>query len=106
MAKNSVNTSELSFMMQSGKKKFRHESLQDNNMLADMLRSVADGLKSGELTFSDENGDIIMQPDGLMHFKLRAQKKNGHNQFAFEVSWQDPFVVEDKEPQIKVIAGD
>ncbi len=51
--------------MSQDKNNFRHESLQDAKTIRDILQSITKGLANGKLTFSDEDGEITLQPEGL-----------------------------------------
>lgn len=82
--------------MQSTKNVFRHESLEDTKSITKLLKAVTEGLESGKLVFSDDESEITLQPDGLLHLKLSASKEEGRNKFSVRVSWQDPSDVESK----------
>ncbi len=74
--------------MKQVKKSFRHESLQDTKTLQTILNAVTKGLAKGKLTFSDEEGEIIFQPEGLMRLKLSASQDGYRQSFNLKVSWE------------------
>ncbi|XOV78283.1 MAG: amphi-Trp domain-containing protein [Aestuariibacter sp.] len=76
--------------MQSSKNVFRHESLEDKKSISEVLAAITKALESGELTFSDDESDITLHPQGLMHLKVSASKEDGRNKFSLRVSWQEP----------------
>ena len=61
--------------MRHGKTSFRHESLQDSKTIRNILKSISNGLSEGKLTFSDDEDEIIMEPEGLLNLKLTATQE-------------------------------
>ena len=74
--------------MRNGKKSFRHQSLQDEKTIQDILKSIASGLAKGKITFSDEDEKIVMRPEGLLDLKLTATQEENRNRFNIRISWQ------------------
>ncbi|PID43363.1 MAG: amphi-Trp domain-containing protein [Gammaproteobacteria bacterium] len=73
--------------MAEGKNGFRHESLQDAKKVKAILESLAKGLAKGSLTFSDEDGEIVLEPRGLLNLKLTARKDEARHKLNIRVSW-------------------
>ena len=69
--------------------RFRHDSLQDTDTIQQLLKALTKGLARGKLTFSDDDGEIIMRPRGLLDLKLTASKVDGRNRVAVRITWQD-----------------
>ena len=84
--------------MRTREKSFRHESLQDGKSIRDLLRSITKGLADGRLVFSDEDGEIVMEPKGLLHTKLTVSKEESRNRINLRITWQaeDSSVKKDK----------
>jgi len=74
--------------MSQQKNTFRHESLHDRKTIQSLLRAIGKGLEKGELTFSDEDGEIVLHPKGLMNLKVTASQEGVKNRVTFRVSWQ------------------
>ena len=74
--------------MRNGKRSFRHQSLQDEKTIQDILKSIASGLAKGKITFSDEDEEIVMRPEGLLDLKLTATQEENRNRFNIRISWQ------------------
>jgi len=70
------------------KNSFKHESLQDRSSIQDILKAVTKGIAKGELTFDDDEGEIVMQPNGLMTLKVNARQEDGHNRLDIRIRWQ------------------
>jgi len=74
--------------MRNGKRSFRHQSLQDEKTIQDILKSIANGLAKGKITFSDEDEKIVMRPEGLLDLKVTATQEENRNRFNIRISWQ------------------
>ena len=74
--------------MRNGKRSFRHQSLQDEKTIQEILKSIASGLAKGKITFSDEDEKIVMRPEGLLDLKVTATQEENRNRFNIRISWQ------------------
>jgi len=74
--------------MKQKNRQFRHESLQDAAGMREILDAVTDGLASGKLRFSDDDGEIQLQPRGLLDLRLTAEQDEGRQRLNLRVSWQ------------------
>ena len=81
--------------MRQRKNSFRHESLQDAATIRALLKSVTEGIAKGKLTFSDEDDEIVMKPQGLLNLKLTASQEEERQRVNIRISWQ----VEEKKPK-------
>lgn len=90
--------------MRQNRNNFRHESLQDSKSIQDMLKSLAKGIAKGSLTFSDEDGEIVLEPEGLLQFKVTAKQDESRHRLDIKISWavDDEEVVE---KPLSVVAG-
>ncbi|RLJ17367.1 amphi-Trp domain-containing protein [bacterium endosymbiont of Escarpia laminata] len=88
--------------MRTDGKSFRHESLQDTKAIRDLLKSISQGLKEGHLSFSDADGEIVMEPEGLLQFKLTATKRQGRHRINMRISWQVDEPSEKKDKSLSV----
>ena len=74
--------------MRGGKSSFRHESLQDGKSIRGILKAISNGLAEGKLSFSDDEDEISMEPEGLLHLKLTATQESGRHRINIRISWQ------------------
>lgn len=74
--------------MTQGKSNFRHDSLQDAKSIQGILKSLSEGLAKGKITFSDEDNNIVMKPDGLLDLKVTATQELNRNRINLRISWQ------------------
>ena len=75
--------------MRSGKRNFRHQSLQDGKSIQDILKAISSGIAKGKITFSDEDEKIVMRPTGLLDLKITAAQEENRNRFNIRISWQE-----------------
>jgi amphi-Trp domain-containing protein len=74
--------------MKQGKKSFRHESLQDVRSIRAILKALLNGIDKGRVSFSDEEDEMLMEPKGLLHLKLRATQDEHRHRINLRISWQ------------------
>ena len=70
------------------KDSFKHESLHDAKSIQDILKAVTKGIARGRLTFSDEDGEILMEPEGLLNLKVTASQEETQNRVNIRITWQ------------------
>jgi amphi-Trp domain-containing protein len=74
--------------MRQGKKSFRHESLQDRDSIQALLKAISQGIAKGKLTLSDEDGEMVLQPNGLLQLKVAATQDEEHHRINLRITWQ------------------
>ena len=74
--------------MRRSKESFKHESLHDAKSIQEILKAVTKGIAKGKLTFSDEDGEILMEPDGLLNLKVTASQDEIQNRVNIRITWQ------------------
>jgi amphi-Trp domain-containing protein len=84
--------------MRQSKNTFRHESLQDCKTIQDILQSLSKGMAKGRLSFSDEDGEIMMKPEGLLNLKVTASEDEGRHRINIRITWLGEEKVEKKKP--------
>ena len=88
--------------MRQSKYSFRHESLQDCKSIRDILKSITNGIDKGKVTFSDEDGEIVMTPKDLLHLKLTASQDENRRRINIRISWQEESETPSKKKNISV----
>jgi amphi-Trp domain-containing protein len=74
--------------MRQGKKNFRHESLQDRDSIQAILKAITQGVAKGKLTLSDEEGEMVLNPDGLLQLKVTATQDTDRHRLNLRITWQ------------------
>jgi amphi-Trp domain-containing protein len=88
--------------MRNGKRSFRHQSLQDEKSIQDILKAITSGIAKGKITFSDEDEKIVMRPEGLLDLKVTATQEENRNRFNIRISWQVDDSSEKKKKSLSV----
>jgi amphi-Trp domain-containing protein len=69
--------------------KFVFDSLQDNVTIKDFLNSLTEGFEKGSITLSTNGDEIVLNPQGLLNFTVKAKKKGLENRLSVKVTWKD-----------------
>jgi amphi-Trp domain-containing protein len=80
------------------KNSFRHESLQDAKTIAELLKSITKGIGKGKLTFSDEDGEIVLEPEGLLNLKVTAEQEDMRHRLTVRITWHPQETTKAKKP--------
>lgn len=67
---------------------FRHESLQDSKAIVRYLDALSEGFEKGTLQFRDQEGEIVLEPSGMIRFEVTAARKSGRYSMALKLSWK------------------
>lgn len=74
--------------MKDNQNQFRHESLQDTRAIVRYLNALAEGVDKGTLKFSDEQGEIVLEPSGMIRFGVSAERKSERYGLTIKLSWK------------------
>ena len=74
--------------MRQSKKNFRHESLQDRASVQAILKAITQGIAKGKLTLSDEEDEMVLNPDGLLQLKVSATQDADRHRINLRITWQ------------------
>lgn len=74
--------------MSQGKSSFRHESLQDVRSIQELLKAITKGIAKGRVELSDEEDEILLEPQGLLHLKVTARKDETRSRIDLRITWQ------------------
>ena len=70
--------------------RFRHESLQDSRAVVKYLNALAEGIEKGTLQFRDQQGELSLEPNGMIRFAVNAERKSERNGLTIKMSWKRP----------------
>ncbi len=73
--------------------RFRHESLQDNQSVEQLLGALVQGIAKGRIELEDEDGTMVIEPKGLANLKISASQDEEKNRLYIRLTWY-----EDREP--------
>ena len=84
--------------MRQSKQSFRHESLQNRRTIQDILKAITKGIGKGRLTFSDQDGEIVLEPEDLLNLKVTASQDDMRNRITLRITWQAEDKAKPKKP--------
>lgn len=76
--------------MEKRDREFRHESLQDERSISRYLTALTEGFESGTLKLSDREGEITLEPHGLIHLQVQASRKTDRLRLTLKFTWKPP----------------
>lgn len=89
-----------------GKKKtFEHDSLQDVQTIVRYLNAVTEGFQSGKLNLRGREGEIVLQPTGLIRLELRATERNDRNRLDLRFTWKPEQAQDGEEDSLDIQSG-
>lgn len=68
---------------------FDHESLEDAESIAKYLDALKESLLAGKLHLESDDGELRLQPRGLLGWEVRAKKKGGEVRLRLKLSWRE-----------------
>ncbi len=69
-------------------KEFEHESIQDNQTIADYLKSLIEGFEKGQISLNGSSDQLDLFPNNLLNFTLKAKRKSDKNKLTLQFSWK------------------
>lgn len=88
--------------MSNGDGSFRHESIQNRKSIRALLEAVTKGIGKGELTLSDGDDEIVMEPDGLITLRVRAERSGPSNRIDLRLTWTETTEAPTRKGDLKV----
>ena len=84
------------------KQAFEHESVQDNQTVSQYLKALIEGFEGGKIVFTSEKRHLVLQPNNLLEFSIKAKKKGQKNKIALKFSWKDAHAAPDASEKLKI----
>jgi amphi-Trp domain-containing protein len=69
--------------------RFRHESLQSQESIQNLMEALTKGLASGKVVFEDEDDSMLMEPQGLLRLKISASQDEDRSRIDVRISWKE-----------------
>jgi amphi-Trp domain-containing protein len=87
---------------------FEHESIQDPESVVHYFEALGRGFEAGRLLFCWGKKELVLKPNSLLSFGVKARRKDGEVKVSLKISWKEPEKIEaEKEPLIiKAIEAD
>ncbi|WP_346895771.1 amphi-Trp domain-containing protein [uncultured Roseibium sp.] len=88
--------------MTNGDGSFRHESIQSRKSIKALLEAVTKGIGKGELTLSDGEDELVMEPGDLITLRVRAERSEGSNRIDLRLTWTEAAEAPRSKGELKV----
>ena len=70
-------------------REFQHESAQDRKSIVSYLQALSEGFANGSLTLSDQTGEIVLRPHGLVRLEITAHQKRDRTRMTVRFDWKE-----------------
>lgn len=70
-------------------KQFKYDSVQDMQTVIKYLDAIAEGFRTGELTFTREGESMVFKPGGLLGFTVEAKSKGVRRKLKISLGWKE-----------------
>ncbi|PIP71702.1 MAG: amphi-Trp domain-containing protein [Nitrospinae bacterium CG22_combo_CG10-13_8_21_14_all_47_10] len=68
---------------------FKHESIQDTELIIKYLKALTEGFQSGKLIFGTKQKKFILEPNGLLRLGISAKRKDRKVKVSLKASWTE-----------------
>ncbi len=68
---------------------FKHESLQDVPAVVQYLKAVTRGLEDGSLRLAIDDRELLLEPHGMVRFRLEAKRGKDRARLVLKLAWRD-----------------
>ncbi|MEM8632404.1 MAG: amphi-Trp domain-containing protein [Pseudomonadota bacterium] len=83
--------------MAGSESKFRHDTLENRKTIRAYLDALAKGIGKGEVSFSNDDGKLVLHPEDLLTLVIKAERADGACKMDLRISWTET----PKEPKKK-----
>jgi len=75
--------------MSDSEDEFKHESIQDTELIIKYLKALTEGFQNGKLLFGTRQKKFILEPNGLLRMGVSAKRKDRKVKINLKVSWTE-----------------
>lgn len=68
---------------------FKHESIQDTDLIIKYLNALTEGFENGKLIFGTKQKKFILEPNGLLKLGISAKRKGRKVKISLKASWTE-----------------
>lgn len=73
----------------SSEEKFIYESVQDPQTIKEYLESLEEGFDNRRIVLESEGRQLLLTPQDLLKFTIKAKKKGGVSKLTLKMEWKD-----------------
>jgi len=70
------------------KTKFSHDALLDREATQELLVTLANAVKKGQLEFEESEGDLVLSPQNLLQVSVRASDEGDKQEVEVKLKWR------------------
>lgn len=68
---------------------FKHESIQDTELIIKYLNALKEGFENEKLVFGTKQKKFILEPNGLLRLGISAKRKGRKVKISLKASWTE-----------------
>ena len=80
--------------MMSDDSRIEYDSMQDTQSIQKFLRSLTEGFEKGKIVLRSEDEEVILRPQHLLKFTIKAKKKGEKCKLSLKLSWKEAQIPE------------
>lgn len=80
---------------------FEYDSYQDNDSILQYLKALQEGFENKRLVFSSDNREIVLTPEDIVRFSVKAIQKQDKSKIEIKISWKTQESKHDKSMTIE-----
>ena len=69
--------------------RFEYDSVQDMKSIQHFLQTLTEGFENGKIVLSSENEEVVLRPQNLLKFGIKAKKKGDKVKLSLKMSWKE-----------------
>lgn len=69
--------------------RFEYDSMQDVQSIQKFLQTLNEGFKNGKIVLSSDKEKVVLRPQHLLKFAIKAKKKGNKCKLSLKMSWKE-----------------
>ena len=69
--------------------RIEYDSMQDTQSIQQFLHSLTEGFEKGKIVLRSENEEVVLRPQHLLKFTIKAKKKGEKCKLSVKMSWKE-----------------
>ena len=85
---------------------FHHRSLQDRESIVSYLEALKKGFDSRLLLFCAGDKELVLKPEGLLDFSVKAKRKDGESKITLRITWTEREPGDEEEHTLRIVVDE
>jgi amphi-Trp domain-containing protein len=69
--------------------RFEYASMQDVQSIRKFLQTLNQGFENGKIVLSSDKDEVVLRPQYLLKFAIKAKKKGNKCKLSLKMSWKE-----------------